>query len=66
MLGYCFDFLTLVTRRTFPISSIRIKKFCATTTVNADKAHKEFQPKFKISEGVERMIAHDFKDNIEK
>ncbi len=60
--GYVFDVLARLTRRTFPISSIRIQKFCANSTVNADKVHASgFQPKFTLAEGVERMINHDFK-----
>ena len=33
--GYVFDFLSLITRRSFPVSSIRIKKFCANTVIRA-------------------------------
>ena len=63
--GYIFDGLTRVTRKTFPISSIRIQKFCADTTINADKAHATgFKPKFTLADGVERMVQHDFKDHI--
>ena len=29
--GYFFDLASFITRRSFPISSIRVKKFCATT-----------------------------------
>lgn len=63
--GYSFDVLAFVTRKTFPISSIRIKKFCANTTINADKAHKDFDAVYSIGEGVSRMIKHDFKDYID-
>ena len=65
--GYCFDALAIITRKTFPISSIRIQKFCADTTINADKAHATgFKPAYSLTEGVERMISHDFKDHIKK
>jgi len=65
--GYMFDVLSCLTRKTFPISSIRIQKFCANSTVNADKAHGlGFQSKFTLGEGIERMIQHDFKDHIQK
>lgn len=39
LIGYGFDVISRVTRRTFAISSIRIKKFTATTTF-ASAAHK--------------------------
>ena len=35
--GYCFDLLAKVIGRAVPISSIRVKKFCASTEINSDK-----------------------------
>ena len=65
--GYCFDALAFITRKTFPISSVRIQKFCADTTINADKAYATgFKPIYSLTEGVERMVNHDFKDHIKK
>ena len=67
MAGGVFDMLAKITRTTFPISIIRIQKFCADTTVNADKAHGTgFKTKFTLGDGVTRMINHDFKDHIQK
>ncbi len=64
--GYTFDALAKITRRTFPISAIRVQKFCADTTVNASKAHDtEFKPKYNLGEGVERMVEHDFKEHVQ-
>jgi len=60
--GYGFDILAKITGRTFPISSIRIKKFCADTSVAADKKDQTgFQPEYSLTEGVKCMIAHEFK-----
>jgi nucleoside-diphosphate-sugar epimerase len=65
MAGYIFDMLSRITRKTFSISSIRIQKFCADTTINADKAHATgFKSKFTLADGVERMVQHDFKEHI--
>lgn len=59
--GYGFDMLSLVTRRKFPISSVRIQKFCADTTCNADKVRRSgFVPDHTLAQGIERMIDHDF------
>jgi nucleoside-diphosphate-sugar epimerase len=59
--GYAFDALAFVTRRKFPISAVRIQKFCADTTCNADKVRKSgFAPDYTLDQGVERMIDHDF------
>lgn len=35
--GYCFDLLAFLTRRTFPVSSIRVKKFCAQTMFSSER-----------------------------
>ena len=37
--GYCFDVLAKVTGKKLAISSVRVKKFCATTEFDATKAH---------------------------
>lgn len=61
--GYGFDALSLVTRRKFPISSVRIQKFCADTTCNADKIRSTgFVPDHTLAQGIGRMIDHDFPD----
>lgn len=59
--GMAFDLLALITRRTFPISKIRIEKFCADTMVNADKAHNSgYQPNIDFAEGLVKTIKHEF------
>lgn len=59
--GYTFDALARVSGRTFPISAVRIRKFCADTTCNASKAQRDgFVPPYTLEEGLERMIRHDF------
>lgn len=59
--GYAFDGLARITGRKFPISSVRIQKFCADTTCAA-QAYKEtgFTPRFTLEEGLARMIDADF------
>jgi GlcNAc-P-P-Und epimerase len=59
--GYCYDILAKVTGRTYPISSIRIKKFCADTVINADKLQQtDFVPSYTLAEGLARMIKSEF------
>jgi nucleoside-diphosphate-sugar epimerase len=59
--GYVFDGVARVTGRNFPISAVRIQKFCADTTCNARKAHATgFKALFTLEEGLLRMIEHDF------
>ncbi|MDR2026108.1 MAG: NAD-dependent epimerase/dehydratase family protein, partial [Prevotellaceae bacterium] len=59
--GYCFDCLAWITRRKFPVSSVRVKKFCATTQFDSDKAHSSgFTPPYTLSQGIDRTIKFEF------
>ncbi|MBK9586198.1 MAG: NAD-dependent epimerase/dehydratase family protein [Alphaproteobacteria bacterium] len=59
--GAVFDTLSSITGRKFPISMIRVKKFCASTVVNADRAASTgFKRPFTLQQGLQEMIASDF------
>ena len=59
--GYGFDLLAKITGKTYPISSIRIKKFCADTVISADKLQQTgFVPSYTLTEGLNRMIKSEF------
>jgi GlcNAc-P-P-Und epimerase len=59
--GYSYDILAKITGKTYPISSIRIKKFCADTVINADKLQQTgFVPSYTLAEGLSRMIKSEF------
>lgn len=59
--GYVFDVLAKITGKKFPISSIRVRKFCANTIVNADKLQEtEFEAPFSLKAGLQDMIAAEF------
>jgi len=59
--GYGYDILARITGKTYPISFIRIKKFCADTVINADKLQKTgFVPSYTLAEGLSRMIKSEF------
>lgn len=59
--GYIFDIISKITRHRFPFSSIRIKKFCADTIVNADKLKKtHFKAPHSLLEGLDEMINREF------
>jgi nucleoside-diphosphate-sugar epimerase len=64
--GFGFDLLAFVTRKKFAISSVRVKKFCATTQFNADKAQAIFNAPFSLSEGIERTLDFEFIDSNRK
>jgi nucleoside-diphosphate-sugar epimerase len=59
--GYCFDALAFVTRKKLPVSSVRVKKFCATTKFDAQAVHSSgFQAPYSLSEGLERTLKYEF------
>ncbi len=59
--GYAFDVLASITGRTFPVSAIRIKKFCADTQISSDKlAHTGFVAPYSLDEGLRKMISAEF------
>ena len=63
--GYCFDMLAFVTRRTFPISSIRVKKFCAQTVFSSERMQKSsFNPPFDMQEALHRTVMFEFGNQI--
>lgn len=61
--GYGFDILSFITRKKFPISSVRVKKFCATTQFDGTKLHDSFTPPWSIHEALQRTIQHEFLQN---
>ncbi len=62
--GYCFDILACILRRKLPISSIRVKKFCATTSINANKAHSSgFEAPFSLEVGLNNTLTSEFIKN---
>lgn len=59
--GHSFDLLSRITRRTFTISSVRVRKFCATTQYSAKAAHStRFKAPFTLSEGLDRTLKSEF------
>lgn len=61
--GYGFDFLSLITKKKFSVSSVRIKKFCATTQFNSNKAHSIFKAPFSLNDGLNKTLDHEFIEN---
>lgn len=57
--GYAFDLASKLTGKKYPISSIRIRKFCANTTVSTKALESTgFKAPFSLQEGLKRMIAN--------
>jgi GlcNAc-P-P-Und epimerase len=58
--GYAFDMAAWATRRSFPISSIRVRKFCATTQFATSIAETGFEAPVSLEEGLRRTVRHEF------
>lgn len=58
--GYGFDLLALLSRKKLSISSVRVKKFCATTQFDATKAHSIFKAPFSLEEGLNKTLEFEF------
>lgn len=67
--GYCFDVLAKILGRKLAISSVRVKKFCATTEFDSSKMQSTgFRPPYTLAEGLSRTLEFEFlhprKDDI--
>lgn len=61
--GLVFDSLAKITGKNFPISIIRIKKFCANTVVRANKIDGTgFVRPYTLSYGLKEMVEAEFLD----
>ena len=59
-LAKVFDLAARVTGKKFPISSIRVKKFCSNSCFDTSVAKTGFTPPVPLLEGLERTIRHEF------
>ena len=67
--GYCFDLLARLTGKKLTVSSVRVKKFCATTQFDATKVQQSgFKAPYTLGEGLARTLKFEFveppKDDI--
>ena len=58
--GYGFDLISLLSRKNFSISSVRIKKFCSTTQFDSSKVHNIFKAPHSLREGLDKTLEHEF------
>ena len=62
--GYGFDLLAKITGRKLTISSVRVKKFCATTEFDATKVQQTgFKAPYTLGEGLARTLEFEFIHN---
>jgi nucleoside-diphosphate-sugar epimerase len=65
LIGVFFDLLAFLLKRKFSISSIRIKKFCSTTSFNTSIDKTEFIRPCTLEEGLINTIKYEFVDKKE-
>jgi GlcNAc-P-P-Und epimerase len=60
--GFGFDILAFLSRKKLSVSSVRVKKFCATTQFDASKAHSIFKAPYTLEEGLNKTLKFEFID----
>lgn len=59
--GYFFDIIAFITNRKFKVSSVRVKKFCATTEFDSSKMlNSGFKAPYSLAEGLIRTLEFEF------
>lgn len=66
-IGHLADVVAKVTRKSLPVSSIRVKKFLGTTQFSSSVRDTEFKPPVSLEEGLARTLRYEFlEDNTDK
>lgn len=67
LIGKGFDVLAWLMRRPMPVSSIRVKKFMATTQFSSAVQETGFEAPYTLAEGLEKTLQYEFlEDNRHK
>ena len=61
ILGYFFDFINLFLKKPLPISSIRIKKFCADTQFDTSVEETGYKPKVSLLDAISETLLLEFR-----
>ena len=60
-LAAILDFIAMVSGQQFPVSRVRIKKFCANTQINSERAmSSRFHPEYDLTEALTSTITAEF------
>ena len=60
--GYALDAVSKVTGKKFPVSAVRVQKFCADTTINSSSVMLSgFIPPYSLDDGLRNMVKYEFK-----
>lgn len=62
--GHLLDGVSRLTGKTFPVSAIRVRKFCESTQFHADRVTQSgFNPPYSLRDGLARTIEFEFPSN---
>lgn len=59
-IGHAFDLVARLSGRQFPISAIRVRKFCADSSYNTAVSQTGYVPPVLLDEALTRTIRHEF------
>jgi nucleoside-diphosphate-sugar epimerase len=60
LIGGCFDVLSKLSRRKFPISAVRVRKFCANSVYGSAIGSTGFTPPVPLEQALVRTVRHEF------
>uniref|UniRef100_UPI0040479055 NAD-dependent epimerase/dehydratase family protein n=1 Tax=Polynucleobacter sp. TaxID=2029855 RepID=UPI0040479055 len=60
LVGKLFDLLSFITKVNFPISAIRVRKFCSNSVYGSSIASTKFIPPIPIFSAIEKTIRYEF------
>jgi nucleoside-diphosphate-sugar epimerase len=63
LIGKSFDLVAKLTNKKFPISAIRVKKFCANSVYESAVESTGFIPPVPLMEAIEKTIRYEFIDD---
>ena len=58
--GYLFDIISKLIGKKMSISSVRVRKFCATTQFDATKSYNTFNPPYTLKQGLDNTLENEF------
>jgi nucleoside-diphosphate-sugar epimerase len=60
LIGFCFDLVAKITCKKFPISAIRVKKFCVNSVYESAIESTGFIPPVPLMEAIEKTVRFEF------
>ncbi len=63
--GFAFDLIAKITGKKFPISAIRVKKFCASSVYESAIESTDFVPPVPLLEAIQRTVHFEFTQDHE-